>query len=163
MKSLLQHLRHEVVTTAALILVAAIAIYDSFRRSGWASSGPDAGWYPFWSATVMGIASLVVLVITLRKPAGKPFFESAEGASAFWQIAIPMVVMIALIPWLGFYLVSALYMGFFARLIGKYNWLWIIVIAVSVPLALYLGFERAFQAPLPKSVFYIYTDGLIPF
>ncbi len=161
MRAIAQRLRHEVVTTALLIVLAAIAIYDSFKRSGWTASGPDAGWYPFWSAAMMGIAAIVILVFALRKPAGKPFFESAEGARAFWQLVIPMALMVGLINWLGFYLVSALYMGFFARWIGKYHWIWIIVIAVSVPLALYLGFERAFQAPLPKSLFY--SQGLIPF
>lgn len=161
MKTILKSLRHEVVTTAALILVAVIAMYDSLKRAGWTASGPDAGWYPFWSAAMMGIASVVILFITLRKPRGKPFFESEQGARTFWQLAVPMVVMIALINWLGYYLVSALYMGFFARWIGKYHWLWVIVIALSVPIALYLGFERAFQAPLPKSMFY--NSGLIPF
>ena len=154
-------LRHEVVTTMLLIVVAAIALYDSVRKSGWTSSGPDSGWYPFWSAAMMGISSVVILVITLRKPAGKPFFESTEGASAFWKLALPMVVMIASIPWLGFYLVSAIYMGFFTRWIGKYHWLWIAVIALCVPIALYFGFEKAFQAPLPKSI--LYNEGLLPF
>ncbi len=161
MKPILQHVRHEVVTTALLILIALIAMNDSLKRSGWTASGPDAGWYPFWSAAMMGIAAVIIFVITLRKPPGKPFFESAEGAGTFWQLVIPMTLMIGLINWLGFYLVSALYMGFFARWIGKYHWAWIIVIAVSVPLALYLGFERAFQAPLPKSLFY--SQGLTPF
>ncbi len=161
MQVILKRLRQEAVTTAALILIAAIAMYDSFKRSGWTASGPDAGWYPFWSAAMMGIAAVIIFVISLRKPPGKPFFESAEGARAFWQLVIPMTLMIGLINWLGFYLVSALYMGFFARWIGKYHWVWIIVIAASVPLALYLGFERAFQAPLPKSLFY--SQGLIPF
>lgn len=161
MKTLRQYLRHELVTTTALIVLALIAIYDSFKRSGWTGSGPDAGWYPFWSAAMMGISAVIVLIIAARKPAGKPFFESAQGATTFWQLAIPMIIMVGLINWLGFYLVSALYMGFFSRWIGKYNWLWIVVIAVSVPLALYLGFERAFQAPLPKSIFY--ARDLLPF
>ncbi len=158
---ILKRVRHEAVTTAALILLAAIAMYDSLKRSGWTPSGPDAGWYPFWSAAMMGIAAIFVLVFALRKPAGKPFFESREGARTFWQLVIPMTLMIGLINWLGFYVVSALYMGLFARWIGKYHWVWVIVIAVSVPLALYFGFERAFQAPLPKSLFY--SQGLIPF
>ena len=161
MKALRQNLRHEAVIIAALVLVAIIAMVDSFKKSGWTASGPDAGWYPFWSAAMMGIPAVVVFVIALRKPAGKPFFATQQGARTFWQLALPMVVMVGLIPWLGFYIVSALYMGFFARWIGKYPWLWIIVIALSVPLALYLGFERAFQAPLPKSMFY--NQGLLPF
>lgn len=163
MKSILQRLHHQVVTTTGLIVVAIIAMVDSFKSVGWTAPVPGAGWYPFWSGAMMGIAAIVVLVITLRKPAGKPFFESQQGARTFWQLAIPMVVAIALIPWLGYYVVSALYMGLFARWIGKYHWLWVSVIAISVPLALYLGFEKAFNSSLPKSVFYIYTDGLIPF
>ncbi|MBI3537388.1 MAG: tripartite tricarboxylate transporter TctB family protein [Chloroflexi bacterium] len=161
MNPLTRWIKHESVTTAGIVLVAAIAMLDTFKKSGWTPSGPDAGWYPFWSAAMMGVAGLIVLVTSLPKKSSKPFFQSTEGAKAFWQLAVPMVGMIALINWFGFYLVSGLYMGLFARWIGRYNWKWIAVIAISVPLALYLGFERAFQAPLPKSLFY--ATGLLPF
>lgn len=153
--------RQEAATAGIIVLVAAVAMIDSFQKSGWMSSGPDAGWYPFWSAAMMGIAALVVLILILRSSKPRPVFQSAAGAKAFLQLTIPMLFMVGLINWLGFYLVSALYMGLFARWIGRYHWAWVAVIAISIPLGLYLSFEKGFQVPLPKSL--LYNQGLIPF
>ena len=153
--------RNEIITAGVIVLLAIVAIVDSFKKSGWTTSGPDAGWYPFWSSIMMGIASAAVFYYAFRLNTTKPFFQSAEGTKAFAQLAIPMVIMVGLINWLGFYLVSALYMGLFARWIGHYNWIWVAVLAISIPLSLFLGFEQAFQSPMPKSLFY--NLGLIPF
>jgi hypothetical protein len=81
-------------------------------------------------------------------------FEKRESWVAPLKIALPMVVAVGLIEWLGFYIVTALYMGFFARFIGSYRWYWVIVIAIVFPLVIFLGFERGFRVSLPKSVFY---------
>ncbi len=153
--------RNEVITAGVFVLMAVVAMVDSLKKAGWTASGPDAGWYPFWSALMMGIAAAVVFVSASRKQSTKPFFQSAEGTKAFWQLAIPMVIMVGLINWLGFYIVSALYLGMFARWIGRYHWVWVAALAISIPLALYLGFEQAFQAPMPKSMFY--NLGLLSF
>lgn len=72
-----------------------------------------------------------------------------------------MVIMVGLINWLGFYLVSAAYLALFARWLGRYQWIWVAILAISIPLALYLSFEQGFKVPLPKSLFY--TQGIIPF
>ena len=150
--------RHEVLTAATIIFVAAVAMVDSFRKSGWtATQGPDAGWYPFWSAAMMGVAGIAALILTLRAKKGKPLFSSPEGARAFSQVAIPMLVGTALISPLGFYVVSAGLMGYFARWVGKYRVIWSALIAIGVPLALYLAFEVGFRVPLPKSL--LYTRG----
>ena len=146
--------RNDIIAASAFVVLGVIAMVDTFKKSGWLASGPDAGWYPFWSALMMGVASAAVFVYALRSNSTKPFFQSADGKKAFWQLAIPMIFMIGLINWLGFYLVSALYMGLFARWIGRYRWVWVAVLAVSIPLSLFFGFEKAFQAPLPKSLFY---------
>ena len=65
------------------------------------------------------------------------------------------------ILWLGFYIVSGLYMGLFARWIGRYSWLVTAFVAIAVPAAIFASFEIGFKVLLPKSVFY--DLGLLPF
>jgi hypothetical protein len=144
--------RYEAGTAIAIILIAIVAMVDSFKKSGWTPSGPDAGWYPFWSAAMMAIGAAAVLFIVVRAKSSRPFFSSAEGVWAFLKISIPMVVAVGLMGWLGFYLISVGLLGYFGRWIGKYRWVWTGVLAVSIPLGLYLAFEQGFKVPLPKSV-----------
>jgi len=151
----------ERITAAAIMLIAAVAMADSFRRSGWTASGPDAGFYPFWSAAAMGAAGAIVLVRSPAAPAGGRVFSSREGVRAILQLLAPLLVGVVLLSWLGFYLVSGLYMGFFARWLGRYHWIGALALAVVVPIALYLTFERGFKVPLPKSL--LYTEGIVPF
>ena len=151
----------EALTAVAIILIAALAMVDSFRRSGWTASGPDAGFYPFWSAGVMGAAALVVLVRSYRASPGGRVIASTEGARALLQLVAPLVVGVSLLSWLGFYVVSGLYMALFARWIGRYHWVGVLLLGAVVPIALYFTFERGFRVPLPKSL--LYPGGVVPF
>ena len=145
---------YERLTAGALIALAFVAIRDSFPKAGWGASGPGAGFYPLWSAVMMSRAAAFILLPALRMPAGGRLFASSAGAGALAKLVVPMVVAVALIGWLGLYIVSGAYMALFARWVGRYRWLSVVVIGVGVPLALYLGFERGFRVPLPKSIFY---------
>jgi hypothetical protein len=77
--------------------------------------------------------------------------------NAVLMLVVPMAVAVMSLAHLGLYLVTALYMGFFARMIGQYRWRWVALIAVSVPLAVYLAFELGFRVGLPKSFLYDYV------
>jgi hypothetical protein len=152
---------YEVATAAAIIGLAAIAMVDSARKAGWTSTGPDTGFYPFWSAAAMAVAGAVVLVQALRRPsASGGIFGSAEGAKAFLSLVVPMTVATGLIAYLGLYIVSGAYMAFFALAIGRYRWIYAVALALALPVALYFGFERAFRFALPKSA--LYPLGILP-
>lgn len=146
--------RYERLTAIALIALAFLAMRDSFPKAGWASSGPGAGFYPFWSAAMMGAAAIFLLWSSLRKPVSGEFLASAEGATALIRLIVPMLVFVALMGWLGLYIVTGAYMALFARWVGGYRWLGVAALGLGTPLALYLGFERGFRVPLPKSVLY---------
>ncbi len=146
----------ERITGLALVVIGAVAAFDAFKASGWGPSGPDAGWYPFWSALTMAAAALIAVAATVRTPARGGVFGSREGLAAFFKVTAPMFAVAAAIPWLGFYLTSGLYLGGFTRWQGRYHWPWCIALAVAVPFALYLCFEQGFRVPLPKSLLYQY-------
>lgn len=151
----------ELATAATLVLVAAVAMIDTFRTSGWVEAGPASGWYPFWSAAALGGSALVALGTSLTRPAGAGVFSAAEGAGPLLRVAAPMIAVAIAIPWLGFYVTSGLYMGGFARWQGRYSWLVTALLALILPLALYLSFEQGFRVPLPKSI--LYQLGILPF
>ncbi len=143
-----------------MIVIAAVAMFDSRASAlpdptGTYPGGLGPGFYPFWSAAMIAGAALFV-IFRSRVVAGdaQGVFAKRESWVAPLKIAVPMIIAVGLLEWLGFYIVTALYMGFFARFIGSYRWYWVVVIAIVFPLVIYLGFERGFRVALPKSVFY---------
>jgi hypothetical protein len=143
-----------------MILIAAVAMFDS-RASALPDStgkfpgGLGPGFYPFWSAAMIAGAALVVIYRWYGSlDTGEGVFAKREAWTAPLKIALPMIVAVGLIEWIGFYFVTGLYMGFFARFIGRYKWIWVLVIAIVFPALIYLSFEKGFRVFLPKSIFY---------
>jgi len=148
------------------MFVAAVAMIDSragalVDTTGRQPGGIGAGFYPFWSAFVVFVCAGVVGYTSWRGPQGTSAFEGREGVFSVLKLVIPMVAATVAIAWLGFYVVSGLYMGLFARWIGRYNWLWVLLLTVGMPAAIYGAFELGFRVSLPKS--FLYSAGLLPF
>ena len=56
----------ETVVALLFLVAAAIVVYDSNRIGfGWQAEGPAAGFFPFWIAVGMAIASLINLAQAL--------------------------------------------------------------------------------------------------
>ena len=172
---------YQVATAAAIVLIAAVAMFDSraaFSPSAGTALG-DVGsrWYPFWAATIMGIASVVVGYRALTTPqATEGVFEGARSVFAVLKLAVPMLVYALLIggiafrttdftytivPPFGFYLATALYMGLFAWWLGRYKIWSVALISVAFPVVIFVAFEIGFRVNLPKS--FLYISGLLPF
>lgn len=149
------------------MLVAAVAMIDSragalVDRTGTQPGGIGAGFYPFWSAALVFLCAAYVAYRSWLTPQpGTAAFEDRAALFAALKLIIPMIVATAAITWLGFYIVTALYMGLFARWIGRYQWIWVVAIAVLTPAAIYGAFEIGFRVALPKS--FLYDAGVLPF
>ena len=153
--------RYEGVTAAVFAIVAAVAMFDSRRGALIGATrdpgGIGSGFYPFWSAAVLIIAALLVMYrSSVSSQSAERVVVSRNGLVAVGKLVIPMVAAVASMVWLGFYLAIAMYMGFFARYIGSYRWSWVGVIAITVPLLVYVVFEQGFRMLLPKSILYGY-------
>ena len=158
---------YQVATAAIFAVVAAVAMFDSragalVDRSGTQPGGIGAGFYPFWSATLVLVCAAYVGYRSWITPQpGTAAFENREAVVAALKLIVPMVVATSAIPWLGFYVVTALYMGLFARWIGRYRWIWVVLVMALMPAAIYATFELGFRVSLPKS--FLYDAGLLPF
>jgi putative tricarboxylic transport membrane protein len=172
---------YQVATAAAIFLIAAVAMFDSraaFNPSaGTAPGDVGARWYPFWAAALMGVAALFVAYRSLVIPQGiEGVFAGRSSVFAVLKLAIPMVLYATLIngigwrtavtvytviPPLGFYISTALYMGGFAWWLGRYKIWWVALVLVAFPLVIFLAFEVGFRVALPKS--FLYRNGILPF
>ena len=151
---------YPVGTAAAIVLIAAVAMFDQrnvfTQLQGTAPGDVGPNWYTFWAAALMGAAALATAVRYATAPdaSTESAFAGRESLLAVTKLVVPMVAYAASFQWLGFYLATGAYMGFFAAYLGRYKPWAIATAAVVTPVAIYLLFEVGFRLTLPKSIFY---------
>lgn len=128
-------------------------VFTSLPGTAPGDVGPS--WYPFWAAALMGIAAVFVAFryATTPQPV-EGVFAGRESIFAVLKLVLPMIAYAASFQWLGFYLATGAFMGFFAAYIGRYKPLFVVLAALLTPLAIYVLFEVGFRLILPKSIFY---------
>jgi hypothetical protein len=142
--------RMELGVAAGFLLLSLVVIADSMRIGrGWGADGPEAGFYPFYVALLLGAAALSILMRNWRSRSQESFVEPSELRRVLW-VLLPAAAYVALLSFIGIYVASALFLAGFMRVQGRYGWSRALPIGLGVPLALFLLFEIAFGLPLPK-------------
>ena len=145
------------VVALTLMAVATVVMVSSYRLgAGWAKDvGPDSGYFPFYVALFMFIASGVTLFqhLLARRPDGGGSFIARGELLMVLSILIPMTVFVILSLYIGIYISTFLFITFFMTWHGRYSLHKTIPIAVIVPVALFFIFEVWFLVPLPKGPF----------
>lgn len=138
------------VTASLLVLLGGVVLSDAVRLGiGWGTDGPKSGFFPFWLATIMIVACAGIIMQAVRRPSPKPFV-TREQLRPVLKVLWPATGMVLLTEFLGLYVASALYLGFYMRWMGRHSRLAVIVLSLGIPLATFLIFERWFLVPLPK-------------
>ena len=144
-----QHLV-EVGVAAVMALLGIITVIGSLQVGiGWGAEGPKSGFFPFWIGLIIIATSLYNLVRAYAQGSRK-LFASWHELTQVLKVVVPLTIYVALIPWLGIYLASALLIAGFMRWLGRYGWLLSVFISVVLPVVIYVTFEKWFMVPLPK-------------
>jgi putative tricarboxylic transport membrane protein len=131
-------------------LFGAIVVYGSVKAGiNWGAEGPKAGFFPFYIGLFIIISSLVNIWNTLREDDGSLFAEWGQLRQVF-SVVIPTGIYVGVLPFIGLYVSSMIFIAWFMRWLGKYEWPIIAAISLGMPVVTYLIFERWFLVPLPK-------------
>jgi len=143
----------ELAVAAFIFLLGAIVIVDSVRLGfGWQEvHGPRPGYFPFYLGLIMCVASLVNVAraLMVRGADNKTFVEVGQ-LKLVLSVLVPTMVYVLLVTWIGVYISSVLFIGFFMRWLGKYPWWKVVAVSVVTMVVFYLVFEKWFKVPLPK-------------
>jgi len=143
----------EIAIAALFFTFGAIVIYDSVRLgSGWQEvHGPQPGYFPFYIGLLICIASLInaAYALRIRSEANKVFVRVGQLKMVL-TVLIPTAIYAGLVTWIGIYVSSVLFIGFFMRWLGKYRWWRVVLVSVVTVVIFYLIFEKWFLVPLPK-------------
>lgn len=141
----------EIGVAAFMAILALIGMYGSIKVGiGWGDEGPKAGFFPFYVSVAVLISCAVnIFKVFLSSDDGELFAEWGQIRQVL-SVVVPTAIYVALIPYIGIYVASALLIAAFMKWLGKYHWVTSIAVAVVVPILTFLMFEIWFLVPLPK-------------
>jgi hypothetical protein len=146
----------ELITASVLMLLGGIVIFDAVRLGfSWGTDGPQAGFFPFWLATIMVVITAVIFLQAWRSRTDQPFV-TWERFVPVLKVLLPIAAFIILTdppgPWrgLGLYVAGGLYLGFYMRWVGRHSWLSVLALSTAVPLIAFFVFDKWFLVPMPK-------------
>lgn len=142
----------DVIVCLLLLVIAVTLGWDNWRTgAGWESTGPQAGYFPFYLSIILGGASLYGLASAFlsRKEAAETFVTRAQLRRVMAVFA-PTALFCLAVQFLGLYVASFLLISGFMRGIGKIA-LWKSLLTAFVFTAvMFVTFDVAFDVIMPK-------------
>jgi putative tricarboxylic transport membrane protein len=140
----------DIAVSLSLLALAMVLGWDAHRiGASWADDGPQAGYFPFYLALILGASSLYGLVTVLLDPSRAPFV-TREQITRVLQVFVPTLVFCALMQVLGLYVASFLLIAGFMWWIGGIAIWKSLVTSFLFTAAMFLTFEVAFNVIMPK-------------
>jgi hypothetical protein len=142
----------ELAVAAIIFALGALVAYDSYRLgSGWASDGPQSGYFPFYIGLFTCICGAVVFAQgLLRLKTDQQVFVTPLQLRRVLVILLPSTVYVLGVQLIGIYVSSALFIALFMKLAGRYSWLRSSAVGAGVSVGAFVMFEIWFKIPLPK-------------
>lgn len=150
---LITYRQAEIGVAVFFLIICAIVMLDSTRIGfRWRpNEGPAPGYFPFYIAVAMAIASIINLVRALPHTVkGAETMVTVPGFKRMATIFVPAVVYVLAIHFIGIYVASAIYIAGFMYLIGKFSIAKSVLVAVAISVVSFMMFEVWFLVPLPK-------------
>jgi putative tricarboxylic transport membrane protein len=141
------------VTVSLLLLVLAATLgYDNWRTGiAWDSTGPQAGYFPFYLSVILTGASLYGLgaAFLSRKEAAETFVTRAQLRRVM-AVFVPTLLFCLATQFLGLYVASFLLIVGFMRMVGRIALWKSLLTAFVFTAAMFATFDIAFDVIMPK-------------
>ena len=142
----------EIVVSLLLVGLALLLGFDNWRTGiGWDSTGPQAGYFPFYLSLILAGASLYGLVATFlaRREAAETFVTRAQLRRVM-AVFVPTLLFCLATQFLGMYVASFLLIALFMRMVGKIALWKSLLTAFVFSAAMFVTFDIAFDVIMPK-------------
>jgi hypothetical protein len=142
----------ETVVSLLLIALALVLGFDNWRTGiAWDSTGPQAGYFPFYLSVILGCASLYGLVITwLARTEVSEAFVTRAQLRRVMAVFVPTLLFCVATQFLGMYVASFFLIAGFMRLVGKIALWKSLLTAFLFSAIMFVTFDIAFDVIMPK-------------
>ncbi len=142
----------ETVALAVTLAFALLMAYDNWQTGiSWESTGPAAGYFPFWVAMILSGACLFGIVQEFRKrrePA-QPFVSRTQFKRVL-QVFVPTLLFVPVTQWLGLYVASFILITGFMMVVGNIKAWKSLLTGFVFSALMFATFEVAFDVIMPK-------------
>ncbi len=142
----------DLIVSLLLIAFAILMAWDNQRTgASWDSSGPQAGYFPFYLSLILGGAALFGFVKTLMEPASeaKAFVTRAQLGRVM-VVLVPTFLFCLALKFLGLYVSSFLLICGFMGFVGKIAWWKSLLTAFIFTAVMFIVFDVYFDVLMPK-------------
>jgi hypothetical protein len=142
----------EVIVYLVLIALALLLGFDNWRTGmGWASDGPQAGYFPFYLSIILAGASLFGLAACFRgRAVDSGAFVTRDQLRRVMQVFVPTFLFCLFTQWLGLYVASFLLIAGFMWKVGHIAAWKSLVTGFVFTIVMFVTFEVAFDVIMPK-------------
>ena len=141
------------VTVSLLLVALALTLgYDNWRTGiAWDSTGPQAGYFPFYLSVILAGASLygVAAAFLSRREASESFVTRAQLRRVM-QVFVPTLLFCLTMQFLGLYVASFLLIAAFMRMVGRIALWKSLLTAFLFTAIMFVTFDIAFDVIMPK-------------
>jgi putative tricarboxylic transport membrane protein len=142
----------EVVVSLLLLGLALTLGFDNWHTGiAWDSTGPQAGYFPFYLSVILGGASLYGLVATfLRRSEPSDTFVTRAQLRRVMAVFIPTLLFCLAMQFLGLYVASFCLTAAFMRMVGRIALWKSVLTAFLFTATMFVTFDIAFDVIMPK-------------
>jgi putative tricarboxylic transport membrane protein len=140
-----------IIVGLVLFGIGVLVVADNARiGAGWASDGPQAGYFPLRIGVLIAVCSVIVIVQAFRRRSDQTIFVEWAKLIPVGKILFPLILYIAAMQYLGLYVASTLFVGGLMRWLGRYSWSKSVLVPLIMSAIIFWLFEYQFTVPLPK-------------
>lgn len=145
--------------TGLVLLAFSLAVFAmSTKMEMFFGSIPGSGFLPYWLSLILAALSLMLIASSVRQPAlASRAIAWPRGQGLVW-IAVTLLGLctyILAIPFTGYILATAAYVGVVIWMLGSYRWFWATTLGLTVSVALYLIFQVWLVMSIPTGALII--------
>jgi putative tricarboxylic transport membrane protein len=142
----------EIVASLLLLVLALVLGFDNWRTGiAWDSTGPEAGYFPFYLSVILGGASLYGLAVTwLARRGPSEVFVTRAQLRRVMAVFVPTLLFCLATQFLGLYVASFLLIAGFMRVVGKIALWKSLLTAFVFTVLMFVTFDIAFDVIMPK-------------
>jgi len=142
----------DIAVSLLLLALAGLLAFDNWRTGmSWDSTGPQAGYFPFYLSLILASSCVygIVRELASRRSESEPFVRRQQLVRVL-QVFAPTLAFCLCMQWLGLYVASFLLIAGFMIWVGRIAVWKSVLTALVFSAAMFVTFDLAFDVIMPK-------------